>query len=1500
MRASLIALPLPGGSSDKYGNRYEDRWAARCAFDVLRETALSIRSEPPGAEDAGVDLWVSYPGHREYHQVKRQLTGEGRWTLGALETAGVLTTFYEKLRDTDARCVFVSTHAPYILEELADRASKAESYDEYERDLLAADAWRTNFGDLCRRWGDVDPEWAWEALRRIRTETISDAALAASNSLAAELLFAGEPEQTVPTAIAVLRDRVNERLTADELWQALAERDVEPTLWTNADRSAISLKEANIRYSQSREAALIGGQLIEREEAVKLAELIDGHPVVVLDGPAGMGKSDVLLGFLNALRERGTPHLAMRLDRQTPTASPEALGHEIGLPASPPAVLAAVAQGKPSVLVIDQLDVVSTSSGRNPQFLECVEALLRLVSTQPSMHVVMACRTFDLANDARLRALVHGQEERPVVTVTPLGHTLVRQRVGALGFDVDALTKLQIELLAVPLHLALLTEIATSSTARLLDFSTRRDLYDAFWKHKRLDIETHLGRASKLFDVADTLVDFMSSQQALRAPCELVDAWEADADAMASAHVLMRDGRSYAFFHETFFDYLFARRFIARGESLRQLLARDQLLFRRAQVRQILAHKRDSQIPGYADDLAYLIDDPGVRFHLKDLVFAWLTDVSTPTSEEWALLRPHLEGGDEALRERAWRLLASPGWFAYADQLGLVDQWLEADGEVGARIRWAIGQVTSAFPERAAQLISSVSAGSEEGQREGVEMLSRVNLATDRAIFDVFLKLLDDDRGRGGLAESEFWFLASELPSTHPTWGCELLGHYVANRLALAIATGVRNPFSADTGPVPQHIYPDDFMSQCAEAEPLAFIEQVFGLVLTVIEQTADEPRSDYLRHDELWAFRHYGGLPADFDDQLLHGLERAFAGAAHEQPDRFERFVAEYAQTDLESVVHLCFRGFAANPKRFADPAIDFLLADLRRFQVSHSSANCWGTRELIKAISIHASASQLQRLSEAILAFYTRWERSADGHSEHGLAQFCLLGGIDESVRSPIVNKRFAELQRKFQTDDLDPPLGVQGGTVHSPIPPDSAEKMTDAQWRSALARYDDDRGRDPRDFLKGGAHQLSSVLEKRTEAEPARFARIALTLPDDTNALYFDAILRGVRASESTIPLELTTELCLRCHALPERPTGMWIGGPITKHSEEALPEGLIEMLNWYATAARGSETTSTPAGSESGQELEQHGLNSTHGMAATCIAQLVHDRKDNLDRLRPAIGSLVANPAMAVRTMAARIVVAALRFHHDEALDLFDSLIDGSDDSLLASRAVQDFLRYCAPIDFQRLKPPLERMLASTVSDVQTAGAAWVTLSALDNEEAHALAESCLAGNEQVRVGAARVYAANLTSARYRERCENALRTLFQDDCKDVRHAASAAVTKLSGDALGEFEALAQEFLDSRAADDDDQIILMLTGTTARVPALALNACETIFGRLGPDARDIRTRAARLAGQLSEILVRAYADSDHTPILRERALDLIDQSLRLDIYGAHQAIQEHDRG
>jgi hypothetical protein len=49
-------IPLPGGPTDKFGNRYEGRWTVSCMIEEMREHADSIRLEPPGED--GAEFWL--------------------------------------------------------------------------------------------------------------------------------------------------------------------------------------------------------------------------------------------------------------------------------------------------------------------------------------------------------------------------------------------------------------------------------------------------------------------------------------------------------------------------------------------------------------------------------------------------------------------------------------------------------------------------------------------------------------------------------------------------------------------------------------------------------------------------------------------------------------------------------------------------------------------------------------------------------------------------------------------------------------------------------------------------------------------------------------------------------------------------------------------------------------------------------------------------------------------------------------------------------------------------------------------------------------------------------------------------------------------------------------------------------------------------------------------------------------------------------------------------
>jgi hypothetical protein len=205
-----------------------------------------------------------------------------------------------------------------------------------------------------------------------------------------------------------------------------------------------------------------------------------------------------------------------------------------------------------------------------------------------------------------------------VVTVERLSRHVVVELLQRLGLAPDRFQEKQLELLSVPLHFSLLAEIVADRSVDPGAFETSKDLYDRFWDRKQKLVALRVGRAVAWTPVIDTLSRYMSEREVLAAPVPVLDQYGSDADAMVSERVLIRSGDRYGFFHEEFFDYCFARRFLGRGDSLIPFLKeREQHLFRRTQVRQILMHERESDPGRYRGDLKELLTRPDIRLHIR-------------------------------------------------------------------------------------------------------------------------------------------------------------------------------------------------------------------------------------------------------------------------------------------------------------------------------------------------------------------------------------------------------------------------------------------------------------------------------------------------------------------------------------------------------------------------------------------------------------------------------------------------------------------------------------------------------------------------------------------------------------------------------------------------------------------------------------------------------------------------------------------------------------------
>ena len=339
-------MPLPGGATDKFGNRYEGHWTVNCMTDVMDERAGAICLEPPGAEGEGIEFWVQRGDKREYHQVKRQHSASGRWTLADLKHEHVLAHFRDKLYDPEAMCIFVSSHAAYQLERLADDSRRAGSWETFEQVFIKGNAQSRAFNDLCRRWGDCQGQDAFEALKRVHVETVGEDTLRtfAESRLAA--LVEGDSATVADILAQLALNAVRQELTAHDIWHHLESRGFRRRQWGKDRHVLAAVKAANERYLSPLRAAAIAGEVIPREEVQTVLTMLTSPGrtrSVMLTGEAGVGKSGVILQAVESLQEQGLPLITFRVDRLEPTVLPSDVGRQLGLPDSPANVLAAVA-----------------------------------------------------------------------------------------------------------------------------------------------------------------------------------------------------------------------------------------------------------------------------------------------------------------------------------------------------------------------------------------------------------------------------------------------------------------------------------------------------------------------------------------------------------------------------------------------------------------------------------------------------------------------------------------------------------------------------------------------------------------------------------------------------------------------------------------------------------------------------------------------------------------------------------------------------------------------------------------------------------------------------------------------------------------------------------------------------------------------------------------------------------------------------------------------------
>jgi len=642
-----------------------------------------------------------------------------------------------------------------------------------KREFINCQRSLTNVVGLKEEWKQSD-EVVFDWLKRNFVLIIPGRELDSFNESFGDLYFHNGGKSAFPNLRDILEKHFNKVLTVEGTRNAIKLQGVlKFKEWAFDPTIEQRLNEETEAYLQTYTPFGAGGETITRSQSDILVDKLlkpDGPRLVLLTGIAGSGKSGIVRKAINKFRKLNIPHLAFRVDQHLSCSTREELGKNLtGRGESPVSTLKGTFPDTRSFLFIDQVDAVSEVSGRDGKVKEVIFRMIKDADNFEGIRIVVVCRTFDLDSDPRLKGLKDG--ERAIQIDVPLfdWKADVEPLLKNKGIDTALFNEPQRQLLCLPVNLSVFLEIDDPE----LIFYSRSNLHEKLIEKKQRIISNERKPPWSLIQPLTAMCDWMSRRQELSAPVSVMDAYPNAADILTSEGLIISSRGKVNFFHESFFDHVYARAFLNHDQSLVDLLSEtEQHLFRRTQVRQILEALRQNDVNRYLLELSSVLFCNDIRYHIKAAACHWLSTIEGPTEQEFEIISQFDVKSERFHHLFRSAVLSSHSWFDLLHNKSWIRKQIDGGHQDRAEtVLWWLKNIAGERPKEIASILKCWWGGDPERTERILNWFGFLSL-----------KKLDDD----------LFHLCDELINSRPCGLFKEAGH---NRIRMILHTWLNEPF---------------------------------------------------------------------------------------------------------------------------------------------------------------------------------------------------------------------------------------------------------------------------------------------------------------------------------------------------------------------------------------------------------------------------------------------------------------------------------------------------------------------------------------------------------------------------------------------------------------------------------------------------------------------------------------------------------------------------------
>lgn len=962
-----------------------------------------------------------------------------------------------------------------------------------------------------------------------------------------------------------------------------------------------------------------GNYHAEREETVQIFDWIctsaSSGSMALVTGDAGCGKSVVIKDLKLKCDESGIPVLAIKAE-YIKAESVSRIEEKLNIPYPIVDSIRTLAKDHDCVVVfIDQIDALSQYLSANRDYIYAFGTLISQLQQVEHVKTVISTRTFDCDNDAEIGKW---KEKSQVFSIGLLSLDVVEKILKILGCNLTDLSSGLQELLRTPVYLDVFCRIYTPGIV-FSGVNTVVGLYDKLWEKFVLQS----GHSEVIKKLLCAIADEMHTLQEITIPARKFREQNMQLFGyLQSSHLIEVNNGVIQMFHQSFYDYVYARHFIENsGNVLDYVCSQRQNINIRSSLKMILTFLRDYDCIKYRDTLSEILTDSRYKFHIKHLVYAILGSQVNPVPMEFDFVRKMITEDRScckyflrACTSVKWMdfVLLNPGLFLFDQQdkevedihLGLICRFLNTDQD---RIITFIGSHRQFSIFNSEKLLGILGLVNNWGGRE-IDLLEKsigsLDLTDERHIV-IAGKIVDSNFDYiVRMIENQFDILMKLRKNNHT------MVNYRLHKLFKAL-------------------YAKDAVGMCDVA---------FRIIDRLVAQNPDE-MDILLGHklvgDKIFEYYEYCN-GKEHDNNVAYSLANlfitAFIALADSDEICFEKYLNDFMQSDkwiwlyITSVI---LTKYTSGKSVFW--FMKFMDAMSRLDGFSGNKPLQYNIWHLIESKFDHLDQKDRKRIVSILLNISPGWEKtfSKNYHSFYliGMTAYQYLRVIPKVYWKTADREelgKYLELSRRWgankyiwRTNRI-----TAASIVGAPLLQKAYECMSPEQWIKSFYKYNSTYKKDLYSWPpKGNIDQHSKQFEEWVKKSPEKMCKVVVEAVRNkrVDMPYKIGGLSGLIRSgyDKCLATDLFTELTGSSFSRHEHLRLMW--------AIEVNPEGIeinecvFSYIVRHATENMAEEDDDGSIG---------HAVNSLQGSACVCLIAL-YDHPVYKSRIIPIIKKILQN-------------------------------------------------------------------------------------------------------------------------------------------------------------------------------------------------------------------------------------------------------------------------------